>query len=84
MEGKEYLTAFRTKYGHYEYNVMPFGLKNAPGTFQGFMNYIFADLIDRGVLVYIDDLLIYSNNSDQHMILLEEVFKLILSPCFPR
>jgi hypothetical protein len=45
-EGKEYLTAFRTKYGHYEYNVMPFGLKNAPGTFQGFMNYIFADLID--------------------------------------
>jgi hypothetical protein len=76
-EGKEYLTAFRTKYGHYEYNVMPFGLKNAPGTFQSFMNYIFADLIDRGVLIYIDDLLVYSETVEEHWILLEEVFKRI-------
>ena len=75
--GQEYLTAFRTKYGHYEYKVMPFGLKNAPGTFQGFMNYIFADLIDRGVLVYIDDLLIYSKGVKEHMELLSAVFERI-------
>ena len=76
-EGKEYLTAFRTKYGHFEYLVMPFGLKNAPGTFQAFMNNIFGDLIDRGVIVYIDDILIYTKDLDSHKIILREVFSRI-------
>ena len=53
---------------------MPFGLKNAPGQFQAFMNSIFSDLIDRGVLVYIDDLLLYSPTKDDHDKLLVEVF----------
>ena len=73
--GKEYLTAFRTKYGHYQYVVMPFGLKNAPGCFQAFINSIFGDLIDRGVLVYIDDLLLYTDTIEEHEKLLEEVFE---------
>ena len=74
QKGHEYLTAFRTKYGHFEYMVMPFGLKNAPGQFQTFMNSIFGDLIDRGVLVYIDDLLLYSFTRESHDELLKEVF----------
>ena len=72
--GDEYLTAFRTKYGHFEYKVMPFGLKNAPGTFQAFLNHVFGDLIDRGVLGYIDDLLIYSRTKEEHVKLVFEVF----------
>ena len=73
--GKEYLTAFRTKYGHFEYLVIPFGMKNAPGTFQTLMNSIFGDLIDRGILVYIDDILIYASSREEHDKLLIEVFK---------
>ena len=73
-EGCEPLTAFRTKYGHYQYNVMPFGLKNAPAVFQAFINHVFGDLIDRGVLGYIDDLLIYTTNVKDHLALLDEVF----------
>jgi hypothetical protein len=76
-EGKEYLTAFRTKYGHFEYLVMPFGLKNAPGCFQAFVNAIFGDLIDRGLVAYIDDLLIYSNDRETHDKILLEVFNRI-------
>jgi hypothetical protein len=74
LEGHEYLTAFRTKYGHFEYLVMPFGLKNAPSTFQSLMNSIFSDLIDRGVLVYIDDILVYTKDRGAHDELLKEVF----------
>jgi hypothetical protein len=74
VKGQEYLTAFRTKYGHFEYLVMPFGLKNAPGHFQAFMNSVFCDLIDRGLLVYIDDLLLYSLTKEDHQKLLLDVF----------
>jgi hypothetical protein len=56
---------------------MPFGLKNAPGHFQAFMNSVFGDLIDRGVLVYIDDLLIYAVNREEHDRILGEVFQRI-------
>src|ERR1700738_3104482 len=59
-QGDEWKTAFRTRYGLYEYLVMPFGLANAPATFQNMMNDIFRDLIDRGVLIYMDDFLIYT------------------------
>src|SRR6202022_2772400 len=50
-KGDEWKTAFRTRYGHYEYRVMPFGLANAPATSQNMMNDIFRDVIDRGVLI---------------------------------
>ena len=56
---------------------MPFGLCNAPGTFQRVMNNVFFHLLDRGVLVYLDDILIYSRTKDEHIALLKEVFALL-------
>jgi reverse transcriptase-like protein/integrase-like protein/chromodomain-containing protein len=65
-EGDEWKTAFRTKYGLYEYLVMPFGLANAPAVFQSFMNEIFDDMIGKFVSIYLDDFLIYSEDRESH------------------
>ena len=72
-EGEEWKTAFRTRYGLYEYLVMPFGLCNAPASFQAMMNEILSDLLDVGVIVYIDDILIYSKTEEEHKKLVRTV-----------
>ncbi|GJP74531.1 hypothetical protein CLOP_g5095 [Closterium sp. NIES-67] len=68
-------TAFRTRYGNYEYTVMPFGLTNAPSTFQFTMNGVFRDLLDKCVIIYLDDILIYSKTREQHLKDLDAVFQ---------
>ena len=64
-EGDEWKTVFRTWYSHYEYQVMPFGLSNASATFQGYVNKIRAKKLDIFVIVYLDDILIYTEDSNQ-------------------
>jgi predicted DNA-binding protein YlxM (UPF0122 family) len=64
--GDEWKTAFRTRYGHYEYLVMPFGLANAPATFQAYINEALTGLVDIICVAYLDDILIYSANPEDH------------------
>ena len=61
-----YKIIFRTRYEHYEFNIISFDLINAPASFQSFMNDIFRDMLDIYVVVYLDDILIYSKNDEDH------------------
>ncbi|GJX28107.1 putative reverse transcriptase domain-containing protein, partial [Tanacetum coccineum] len=67
-------TAFRTRYGNYEFQVIPFGLTNAPAVFMDLMNRVCKPYLDKFVIVFIDDILIYSKNKQEH----EEHLKIIL------
>ena len=71
--GDEYKTAFTCKLGHFEYTVMPFGLKNAPAVFQHFINDVFEDIIGKFVYCYIDDIIIFSSDYFSHVEHIKEV-----------
>ena len=85
-EGDEWKTAFRTRYGLFEFQVMPFGLTNAPSTFQDMMNHVLSDMLDVRVLAYMDDILVYADTEVRHDRTVKEVLKrlqnnwLVVSP----
>ncbi|GJT57279.1 putative nucleotidyltransferase, ribonuclease H [Tanacetum coccineum] len=68
-------TAFRTRYGHFEFVVMPFGLTNAPAIFMDLMNRVCRPMLDKSVIVFIDDILVYSKSKEEHEIHLREILE---------
>jgi len=74
-KGDKWKTAFRTCYGSFEWLIMPFGLSNVPSAFQRFMNEIFAEMLDISVVIYLDNILVYSNNLENHKRHMREVLR---------
>ncbi|GJY62621.1 putative reverse transcriptase domain-containing protein [Tanacetum coccineum] len=70
-------TAFKTRYGHYEFQVMPFGLTNAPAVFMDLMNRVYKPYLDKFVIFFIDDILIYSKDKKEHEEHLKAILKLL-------
>ena len=66
-EGKEWMTAFWTRYRHFKYTVMPFRLTNTPATFQAYVNHVLNNLLDICCIIYLDDILIFSNSKEEYI-----------------
>jgi hypothetical protein len=66
-DGDEWKTAFRTKFRHFKYLVMPFGLTNAPASFQRFINKVLQEYLHSFMIVYLDDILIFSKKEEEHV-----------------
>lgn len=77
VEQDEFKIAFKTHHGQFQFRVMPFGLTNAPSTFQCLMNSVFAPFIRKFVLVFTDDILVYSPTLEQHVNHLKQVFAIL-------
>ena len=75
QKGNEWKTAFRTRYGYFEYLVMPFGLTNASATFQAYINKLLTGLMDKFCVVYLDDILIYLDSQPEHLDHVKQVFE---------
>ena len=73
--GNEWKTAFRMRYGSYEWLVMPFSLTNAPAAFQHFVNTVFTDMLNICIIVYLNDILIYSEDMESHQQHIQEVLR---------
>ncbi|GKC93306.1 putative reverse transcriptase domain-containing protein [Tanacetum coccineum] len=71
------ITAFRTRYGHFEFQVMPFGLTNAPAVFMDLMNRVCKSYLDKFVIVFIDDILVYSKDEEEHGNHLKTILELL-------
>ncbi|KAL0180477.1 hypothetical protein M9458_022883 [Cirrhinus mrigala] len=78
-KGDEWKTAFSTTTGHYEYRVMPFGLVNSPSIFQSFINDVFRDMLGRWVIIYMDDILVYSDSLKSHVSHVRKVLQRLIS-----
>jgi len=77
LPADEYKTAFKTHQGHYQFRVMPFGLCNTPATFQCVMNLVLSPCLRKSVLVFMDDILVYSSSLPEHVQHLTEVLQLL-------
>ena len=76
--GDEFKTAFRTRFGHFEYCVMPFGLTNAPATFQSYINQVLHEFLDVFCTAYMDDIMIYSETLEEHVVHVRKVLQKLL------
>jgi hypothetical protein len=75
--GEEYKIVFQTHSNHYEFKVMAFGLCGAPNTFQGAMNTTLAPLLRKSILIFFDDILVYSKSLEYHVVHLQQVLQLL-------